>query len=506
MQKGFEMKKSLTLLLVFITLALVLLSSCASSFELAGNALDRGDYATAIKQSLKSIEKEKDVYESEAVLQEAWKRANTEWNAQITTIEQTSTSDELSKAMPLYDKLLEAHNAVILAGRMDLNPSYSEIQERAKKTSERIIGLLFDEAKEILALGGRDNARVALLKFNKVYEADPNYQGIDIAIEQATNQATIKVLVLAGPDGNIMNRGYDMVPMVEQQLKGMEFVEVVNLPNRPLVPLSDELTAINLAKSNKADILVHFEATTSYDSGMKRDRRPIDSRVTAAPNWEIEKLYVLTSANSDVHYKVVDLKNEKILAEKTMKVEESTDYDFYVTAILHKGRKEQLQLDNMYPARTLAVNTIAPGASIAELANQIATFESQDIKKIVYGITAAGPSKNETYSIPDYQLPRQLAKLKNLNGHTFTLFNVIEADSPVPGGQKEYFTFYEEYIGEGVYYRVSASIMDQEIYKQIIELMLDKNNQKVIKKEFLTTFHQDFIPRKVAEWVSPTLK
>lgn len=501
------MKKSIISMLAFVVVALVLLSSCASSFELAGNALARGDYSIAIKQSLKSIEKEKDVYEAEAVLQEAWKRANSEWNAQITTIEQSTTSGELSKSMTVYDKLLEVHNAVAKAGRSDLNPTYSEILEKANQTSERIIGMLFEEGSATLAIGGRAYAQAALQNFKEVKAANPNYPGIDAAIEEATNQATIKVFVLAGLDKNPMNRGYDLVAMVENQFLIMDFVEVVGLPNRPLVPMNDSKTAMNLAKASNADILVHFESSTEYDSGMKRERRPLDSRVTAAPNWEVEKLYVLTSGKSDVHYKVVDLKTEKILAEKTLAVEKSTDHDFYVTSILHSGTKKNLQLGNMPTAPSLNINTLAPGFTSTDIGSQISAFESKDVAKVLHGIQMAGHS-TMGIKFSNYQLPSQLAKIEDLNGHTFALFNFIEFDSPVPGEGKGYTTFYEEVNSSatGTYARLISSANDQYTYTELVEWMKDRNLKTAVKKEFMTTFHEDLIPRKVAEWVSPVLE
>ena len=94
------MKKSITSLLVFAAVALVLLSSCASAFEQAGNALAQGDYTTAIEKSLVSIEKEKDVFEAEAVLKDAWQRANSEWNAQIATFEKARQQKNCPRPFP----------------------------------------------------------------------------------------------------------------------------------------------------------------------------------------------------------------------------------------------------------------------------------------------------------------------------------------------------------------------------------------------------------------------
>lgn len=131
------MKKPITNFLVAITCALVLLSSCASSFEQAGEALAQGDYTKAIEKSLKSIEKGDDVPAAETVLKDAWQRANSEWNAQIATIEQATTYDELSKVIPVYNKLLAVHKMVAAAGRSELSPTYDAFQRSLCNNSLR---------------------------------------------------------------------------------------------------------------------------------------------------------------------------------------------------------------------------------------------------------------------------------------------------------------------------------------------------------------------------------
>ena len=124
-----------------LVLLLFLLSSCVSSFEMAGTALEQGDYTTAIIKSLEALEKDPDLGEANVLLKDAWQRANSEWSAQITTIEQATTADQLYESIALYNKLLKIHDIVQQANRSDLNPNKAEILEKALVTQSRIATL-----------------------------------------------------------------------------------------------------------------------------------------------------------------------------------------------------------------------------------------------------------------------------------------------------------------------------------------------------------------------------
>ena len=503
------MKKTIASLSVFIMLALMLLSSCASSFEQAGNALAQGDYTTAITKSLQSIEKGKDVPEAQAVLKDAWQQANTEWNAQIATIEKATTANELAKAIPVYNKLLAIHKMVADAGQNSLNPAYESILGKAKQTQQRLAGMHYEEASATLALGGRENARKAVLQYRTVKDLAPEYTGIDSALAQATKQATVKVFVFTGPDKNISFNGVEMIAMVEKKLAALDLVEVVGPPTRYAAPIGDDHDAKNFARGHGANIMVHFEPNTSSSMGLSVEKRPINGNVTSAPDWEIETLSMAASGKCEVSYLVIDLETEKTLDSGTFTVEDATDFGFSVQSVLHKGEKARVQIDNMPKAEWLLKNSLAPEADASALATQLKIFEKMDIPNFGFE-TGIAPARYGTFDPIDfnrYSTPDELAKIQDLNGHVFFRFELIE--SKYMAGKEEvksYASPYGEYLGKGFDGRVKTAQFDMQVYQDLVAWMRSKKTMAAINEAFMGKFYKETVPSKIAQKISPLLK
>ncbi len=503
------MKKTITCLLTCLTLALLLLGSCASTFEQATMALDTGDYTAAIVKSLQSIEKGKDVPEATAVLRDAWQRANSEWNAHIATIEQSATAEELAKAIPLYNNLLEIHRIVADAGRAELKADREAVLQKALQTQQRIAKLYYTEAYTTLALGGRENARKAVTLYRLVKEYDPGYREIDYYIEQAVKQATVKVFVFTGPDTNFALNGVEMIPMVEKQLASLEFVEIVSPPNRYAAPIGDDHGAKSFARGHGAEIMLHFEPSTTWNIGAHSDIRPIKSSVTAAPDWKIEKLSMVASATCEVSYIVVDLETENTLDSGTFTVEDATDFGFSVQSVLHTGNNARVQVGNMPKAELLKKNTLAAGSDSMTLATQLRLFEKMDIP--TYGFeTGIAPARYGTFDPIDfnkYDTPDQLAKIQDLNGHDFFLFELIESVQVMGGKEvKNYFSPYGIYFGEGFAGRVTTAQFDMQVYKDLQTWMASRKTKAAVQEAFLPKFYKETVARKVAQNVSGALR
>lgn len=502
------MKKPRPCLLVCLTLTLIILSSCASTFEQAGAALEQGNYTSAMVKALESIEKGKDVAEAEAVLRDAWQRANSEWNAQITTIEQATTSREWEKVIPVYNKLLEIHKIAQEAGRNDLKPNREAVLQKALQAQQRLAEMHFAEASATLALGGRENARNATLQYRRVQELFPTYPDIEKAIEQATQQATVKVYVSSNPDKNSAFRSYKIQPMLEQQLSNMDFVEVV----KPATQYNEwelkDFLDTDIAQSLGADLVLSFSPNTSYSSGPRQEKRPIDSRVSAASHWEIEKLSMLTSGKCEVRYSITDVNTKNVLSEGTVPVEDATDYGFSVSAILHQGKKAKLQIGNMSSAETLLVNTLAPGGSHTQLGMQLGVFEKIDMgPSYAAGMSPARYGTFEPIEFNKYKTPDELAKIQGLNGHTFILFDVTEATELYGNKeQKSYGSLYGHYFGEGFASAVKTAQFDRQVYTDLRAWMGNRNTQSAIKDAFIGKFLSETVPNSIVKKVAPVLK
>ena len=508
------MKKRISGLLVFITLALVLLSSCASAFEQAGNALAQGDYATAIEKSLISIEKGKDIPEAETVLKNAWQRANSEWEAQIATYEKASSPEELSKVIPVYTKLINLHKMVAVAGRSDLNPSADTLQERANQTNLLIADLYVDQALATLELGGRENAKKAVLQFTIAKKLNPEYYGIDYLIEKATKQATIKVFVFPGPDSNYSFNTMMMVPAVEKLFDDLDFVEVVVPPQHYIASIGDDHDAKNFARGHGADLMVHFELATSMKLSAHEDIRPISSKVTEASDWQVGKSYMLASGTSEIKYIVVDLETEKNIAEGSFVVKDSTDFGFSVSSIRATGNKEKIQFSGMDSARVMLINPLTEGEKLISLANQLKSFEKVNMPNHGFetGISTVGDPISGALDFSVYKSPADLANYKNFNGHTFFLFDAIKYVSYTFDDGKKDERYRVIYNGgrfkEGIDGQLDAAKVDRETYAALMQWMKKTaaNTDEVTIGTFLGGFYTETVPRKIVEKISPVLK
>jgi hypothetical protein len=498
------MKKTITGLLMCLTFALMLLSSCASTFEQAGMALEKGDYTVAIVKSLESIEKGKDVPEAIAVLGDAWQQANDDWYAQIATIEKATTANELGKAISLYNKLIEIHGLVENAGRTELKPDREAVIKTALKTQERVAEMHFKEASARLALGGRANAHESVLQFRAAKKLAPEYPGIDAVLEEATKQATVKVYISAMPDKNNTFKDLKMQPLVEKKLSAMEFVEVVG----PTTPYTDDQlqksVAIDVARKFGADIVVNLTQNTSYSSDVKKVRRPIDSRMTFAANWKVEKLYMLTAAKCDITYSVVDVETEKILDEGTFSVTDSTDHDFSVSSILWTGKIGRLTIGNMASQETLLISNLTDGWDLSTVVYELRDFEKMDTG----GGNRIVPTNNgNPIDFTKYKTPEQLNEIHNLNGHTFALFDIIENNIVVNGvSGMEYQCLYGPYFGEGFASCVKTAQFDRSVYENLEHWMKQKSTQYAVKEAFLDNFGEKMVPNKIVETITPFLK
>jgi phosphopantetheine adenylyltransferase len=463
-------------------------------------ALEKGDYTIAIVKSLESIEKGKDVPEAVAVLDDAWQRANSDWTAQIATIEKSTTANALAKAIPLYNKLIEIHGLVTEAGRFELKPDKESVIKTALKTQQRVVEMHFKEASANLARGGRDNAREAVLQFRAVKSMAPDYPGLDAVMEQATEQATVKVYISGNSDKNSTFKDLEIQPMVEKQLSDMDFVKVVE-------PTADQLkgnVAIDIARSLGADILVNFTPDTSYSSDVKTERRPIDSRVSSATNWNVEKSYILTSGKCEISYSVVDVATENILDEGIFSVEDSTDHGFSVSAILWTGKIARVKIGNMYSQQTLLVSNLDTGWDLSTLIRELQNYEKVE--------TAGGnrivPTNNgNPIDFTQYKTPEQLNAIQELNGHTFALFDIIE-DTLLYEGKEQivYQTLYGSYFGEGFASQLKTAQFDRQVYEELLRWMKLNNTQFYIKKAFLGELAEKTVPNKIVGKISPFLK
>lgn len=288
----------------------------------------------------------------------------------------------------------------------------------------------------------------------------------------------------------------------------MDFVEVV----KPATPYTEhqllEVSATDIARDLGADTIVYFRPNTSYSSGPRQDKRPIDSRVSSAPDWEIAKIYMLTSGKCEVTYSIVEVETEKILDEGIFSVENSTDHGFAVSAILHQGKKANLKIGNMTSRESLLVNELSPGSSETKLKTELQVFEKFDNgPAYAYGIAPARYGTFDPIEFNRYSTPEQLAEIQDLNGHTFVLFDVTEATTMYgTNEQKSYDSLYGQYFGEGFASQVKTAQFDRQVYSDLRAWMGNKNTMLSIRETFMGKFLTETVPNSIVAKIAPVLK
>ena len=480
------MRKTIAGLLMCLMMSLVLLSSCATSSEKAAKALLKGDYSTAIKQSLDALKEGEDIAEAEMYLNDAWERANLEWNSQIAMIEQASTGTELHKAIPIYKNLLDIHEMVQNAGRVDLKPNRSAILEKFLLTEKRVADLYFEEASALLAQGGRENARNSLIRFEKVKSLMPEYPNLDKTMEEAVKQATVTVVIYSDYTGKGLHHTSELSEAVGDQLATLPYVKIV-------------LVSSTFEEKMAGDLLINLKLENTAKTERKIERRPINSGVTAAPDWEVEKLYLLTSAKSEVSYTVKDVKdNQKVIDSGVFTIEDSTDHNFSVTAIRATGKRENIQIGDMSSSKSLLVNSLAPGNSVSDLATQLNKFEKN-----------RGFNPN-TYS-GDIQNQSNLDRLRDkLNGHVFFLFDVVKDTRLAEGKSEDWYS--QIYITDKVSVTASlkAAELERKKYSELRNCMTRKsfynNDEDNVEDVFVEKIIQELVPKTLFKKLTPVIK
>lgn len=500
-------KKFAFITIGLLSLVILILSSCATTpFEAAGEAYDQGNYGQAIEKALEALEEEPGMAEAEALLKESWQRANSDWTAEIATYEEADSPWEVGQAFTRYNNLIYIHNLAKEAGRMDLDPAPDPdgIYARAMETQQRVADMHVQEGSALLSSGQREDAREALEHFYRAEELIPEYPGLEAKVKRAKELGTVKVFVFTGPESDVTLNPIEMIDNLEQNLGKNELIEIVGPPSRYAAPIGDDHGARDFARGHGAEIMLHVDPETELTAKPILDRRPINSNVQA--DWMIEELSFVSSAEAQVRYQVIDLEADEVTDEGEFTVSSRDDSGFSVSAIIHSGVKKNLSLGGMSSPRQMMVNAVAPGVTDVTFQYQLSKFEDIDMPDISFGAgaTPATYGTGEAIDLSRYENPSELARIKDLNGHTFFLFDVYEFDT-YGDGNLDYRFSYSPYFGDGETGRLETAAYDRKLYSDIISWMSSWELRTPLRERFAVNFYSRTMAREVAEEIAPLL-
>jgi len=513
------MKKKITGLFVILILTIVIFTSCASAFELADAAYNRKDYTTAIKKSLEALREEPGLAAAETLLKNSWNKANKEWWDEIRYYEKSSafdnikmdlpdwvkiktdetkaTVEDLEKTLPIYDKLYNIHIIIESARRFDLKPNPDSIYEKGMKTRTKVADIYFAMGDAQLAIETRDNARNAMVYYEKVNSLIKNYPNLSEKYKEATDKATVKVVICQNSNND---DNMDILSNMQDKIGSSKLIDIVQITNRFDSPNSD---ALNFAKSYNADLLVYVDVYSSVKADRQTTTSPISVGVTSVYDWKLNKDFLLVSGESNVTCLVIDLDANKFISQKTFTVKDSTDFGLAIYSLDAPIKYETVKLGTMKKEKKLRSASLVEGSFPSDLTTQLAWYEKLTFNT-ENGNSLAVNSRPNLFT-DEYNNAKALANQKDINGHLFIPFDIIKMPSQDPNNIRYRFT-YNQALGEDNDDNIKASQFDRAMYsilkKSMGESYFKVNSANIFLKENLAVKVNEAIISNIL----PTLK
>lgn len=495
------MKRSI-LMAMLVSTMVILLSSCTTPLQVAEKALSNGDYGGAVEASIHALDEEPGLLDAHMILGKAWRSANTEWVSAIENLELSEDVWQVDKAMVYYDALVQLHRIVQDAGYTNLNPS-AEPESWSKKRAtalHTLAGMHVFEGSKLMISGTRDEAKVAVVHYRRAKELNPEYPDIDNKLEKAKELSLAKIFVFTGPEKDLTLNGNELVRAIEEGLDALEGVEVVRLPNRYATSIADNHTADEIAKGHKANMMLHIEPTTFRTVGIKKELFPM----RGVP-WERETLILEAFATTDVRYVLINLQNDTVVSEGSFTISDADDGGFEVSAIHHGKDIRSVNLGKQVGWRNLEVNIAPVGESAMGLPAKMKIHDNLTIpdhaSETILELPLATYGTGGKIDVGEYSHPADLARITDLNKHTFWLFDAIAYDSH-GDGQLSYQLVYQRAFEEGLGGSLAAASYEKDLYRSIEAWMHQPNVQREVMDKFFTKFYGSTVPMRIVEKVA----
>lgn len=492
-----------SLLMLFCIVGSLALISCATPVQSAQNALTIGDYSAAIETSLQALQKEPDSMEAKQILSDAWKAANNEWSKAIAGYELEEDVWLVGKSLVLYEDLFHIHTLLKESQIAGFDADPTGVYARWEATKDRVVEKHVFEGSKFLASGNRVESQVALEHFTRAKELGGGTEFIDMRIQEAQEAALTKIFVFNGPDTNIALNSAVMIPAIEKELAQLEGVRVVSVQNRSAAPIDENHDAVDMARMLGANMMLHFEPETTHTVLVQKNIQEL----TSVP-WKRETLSLVASAAADVRYVLLDLQNDTIISEGVFTIRDSTDGGFSVSAVLHDGMKQEIDMGGSIGWRELSVNVVPPNMKDITVLYQLNRNDGLDIPEYASGrsldVRAALLDSGEQIVFDQFPHPSELASINALNGHTFWLFDAILFDNAGDGNTSHQFVYRQD-LQAGLEGHLATALYERELYLSLESWMQQRKIKDTMMDQFLPNFYKQTVPSGIAAHIAPLL-
>ncbi len=467
------------------------LISCLTPTQMADQALAEGSYIRAIELSLAALREDPGDGQALLVLSQSWEQANSSWRANITGLLGSDSLERREDALHIYADLITIHTLMQDAGRGEFAPDPDAIRSEAQQVSVRIAKELLNAASALHYTGTRESSQQAIPLLDRAFRLDQGLQDTySYLYDLALKQATVRLFIFTGPDTEFSLNGIRMIAHMEDLFDREDFVEVVRVPNRYAAPVDDDHGARDFARGHRADLMLHIEPDTTYAVRLKNDRKPLSS----AP-WYRETTYLEATGRSDLRLVLIDLRDDSIISDSMLTVEQTRRSDFSITAVLGPDSTQKLFLGSMAAPKQLYVQQAPSDTNALLLARDLVSSDGLDLPSWGFE-TGAAPAFTESFDLSSYTTLADLEGIRALQDHTFLLFDVLQFDDPSDGSR--YYQFvYGSYLGADADGRISTSRYDREIYTRL----KDKLGSRELKNSFTERFLASFYDRSLAEQI-----
>lgn len=479
--------------LALILSTLILVTSCLSMSERALEALNDGNYFAAAQYAFEALKEEPGDPAVRTILDQSYANANREWHASIEQALAQEEPQRQEQALALYDKLIAIHTLYMKNDYTSVSPvpDPEALKERRDAVQKEIAKLYLNQGSSLYYKGTRESARQAVLLIRTAFSLDPDLKTrFTYILDSAVKKATVRVFVFTGPDTNFYLNGVEIVSHLEDLLDSREFVEAVRVPARYAAPVDDDHNAKDFARGHGADLMLHIEPSTTYSVKVRKE-----SESLSIATWEMEHTSLESAGESQVRMVLIDLSNDSVLHDSTINVTGALKSKVTLHSIRPTGTK-RLQLHAMQQPRDLKVHTVPAGVNSMNL-NSSLLMAGIDLPDWGFE-TGLEPFSVKKIDPSSYGSLPELENLKQLNDHTFFLFDVIEYD-PYADSQLSYDYTYGAYLGEDVEGRLATSASERELYQAFERILTSEESKKELQKRFLETFYRQTIAEAVAK-------
>jgi len=185
----------------YLLLVIGLFVGCASSQKL----LEKGRYDKAISKSAKALRKHPNDAKQLHVLKEAFTKANAFDKEQIDFLKKEDRKENSFKIYKLYTSLKNRQDVIRSIPTKDREQfTLVNYDDQIINSKKRAVDNFYQEGLTLLNRGGKQNARVAFLDFEKVSNIYPNYQHVNRLINEAHYAGMNNVLFRIKNNSNVI--------------------------------------------------------------------------------------------------------------------------------------------------------------------------------------------------------------------------------------------------------------------------------------------------------------